>query len=71
MKTIDKCPACGGEKLRDGDIGVTKHVFVPEGSTRWRWKTGHLAKGFVCLDCGFLGHYIPEAALKEIREGPL
>ena len=59
-----KCPACGGNNITDGKLGVYKHTFIP---ARRFMMLGYRAKGFVCLDCGFLGHYIAQNDLNEIR----
>jgi hypothetical protein len=59
-----KCPACGGKNLADGTLGVQAHTFIPTGRTMWM---GYVAKAFVCLDCGFLSHYIGQEDLNEIK----
>jgi len=57
-----KCPACGGKNLAGGTLGVSRKTFIPNG----RW-IGYKASAFVCLDCGFLSHYLDQHDLDEIR----
>jgi len=55
-----KCPVCGGRDLHHGAFqecnAGDRCRFFPEG--QWQtWSYG--VRAFVCLDCGFLGHYLP------------
>ena len=59
------CPCCRGKKLKLGRLGNHKHTFIPQG--RQFMLVGYLPNAFVCLDCGFLGHYLDEADITEIR----
>ena len=58
------CPCCGSKNLKLGKLGAYKHTFIPEGQFMW---IGYDTKAFVCLDCGFVGHYLHEADIAEIR----
>ena len=60
-----QCPCCGSKKLKPGKLGNHKHTFIPE-ERQFMW-IGYHPKAFVCLDCGFLGHYLDEADITEIR----
>ena len=59
-----KCPSCGSNNLADGKFGTHKHTFIPNGRVMM---LGYVAKANVCLDCGFLAHYIEETDLEKIR----
>ena len=61
---IGKCPACGDKNLADGTLGAYKHTFIPSGRMMM---LGYVAKAFVCLNCGFLSHYIEQNDLDEIK----
>jgi len=64
-KPNDKsCPSCRSNNLEDGKFGTTKHTFVPKGRFMM---VGYVANGNLCLDCGFLAHYIDESDLVKIR----
>jgi hypothetical protein len=58
------CPSCHGTNLADGRLGVNRHTFVPAG--RWMF-LGYGVRGFVCLDCGFLGQYLERQDVDDIR----
>jgi hypothetical protein len=59
-----ECPSCHGTSLMEGRTGVYKHTFIPEG--QWVW-LGYTARAFVCLDCGFLGHFLTEEDVRDLR----
>jgi len=59
-----ECPCCHGANLMDGKLGVHKHTFIPKGRLMW---LGYTSKGFVCLDCGFVGHYLDKADIRDLR----
>ena len=59
-----ECPCCHGANLVDGKLGVRKHTLIPEG--RWMWM-GYSSRAFVCLDCGFMGHYLDKADILDLR----
>lgn len=59
------CPECGSQSLRYGDV---TQRFVPSGSSVWA--KGHEINAFVCLDCGFVGHYLASGDLDRLRESP-
>jgi hypothetical protein len=59
-----KCPACGGKNLAGGRLGAHANTFIPEGRVMWN---GYTVSASVCLDCGFLSHYLDQHDLDEIR----
>jgi len=59
-----KCPACGGKNLAGGRTGDRANTFIPEGRVMWN---GYTVSASVCLDCGFLSHYLDQHDLEEIR----
>ena len=61
---IRAAPLLEAINLVDGKFGTTKHTFVPKGRFMM---VGYVAKGNLCLDCGFLAHYIDESDLVKIR----
>ena len=64
---IVKCPACGGSDLREGRVGTALHTFVPADRSFWTLSQGYKAGAFVCLGCGFFGHFIHSADLEKLR----
>jgi hypothetical protein len=57
-----KCASCGSTKMLDGNKDLL--YFVPKG----RFKLfGNPVMRSLCLDCGFVGHYIKESDLAKIR----
>jgi ribosomal protein L37E len=60
-----KCASCGSRQLRRGKLGVWKHTFMPG---ERMMMLGYPVEGRVCLDCGFLGHYIRQSDLEKIRQ---
>jgi len=72
--TPSKCPSCGGEELRVG--GFRRRVkewglrFYPEGYRvpffSWSGR-GLEPKGFVCLECGYLGLFLDEESRRQIK----
>lgn len=59
------CPECGSHSLRYGEVAQR---FVPTGSSVWA--KGHEINAFVCLECGFVGHYLASTDLDQLRESP-
>ena len=59
------CPECGSHSLRYGEVALR---FVPSGSSVWA--KGHEINAFVCLECGFVGHYLASTDLDQLREPP-
>ncbi len=57
------CPECGSSSLRYGEVAQR---FVPSGSSVWA--KGHEINAFVCLECGFVGHYLASSDLEKLRE---
>jgi len=57
------CPECGSTSLRYGQV---VQRFVPKGSSIWA--KGHEINAFVCLDCGFVGHFVSSEDLDRLRE---
>lgn len=63
--TERKCPACHGNNLVDGELGTHKQTFIPQGRFMW---LGYNVSASVCLDCGFVAHYLDEEAVADIRQ---
>ena len=63
---MSNCPMCQGGRLSHGKIGGQ---FIPDCWTFWSFHLGpYVAKrGFVCLDCGFMGQFLDEEALEMLR----
>jgi hypothetical protein len=59
-----KCPSCGGTDLKSGRTSGYGRTFIPKGQFMWIGYVGH---SFVCLACGFLGHYVDEKAIEDMR----
>ena len=53
----------GGPRRIEGKLGVHNHTFIPEGRFMWM---GYKVKASVCLDCGFVAHYLDQADLPEL-----
>ena len=58
-----QCPSCHGRNLRDGKFGVHWQTFIPLG--RWM-PIGYHVLGFVCVDCGFVGHFLTRDQVQDI-----
>lgn len=58
-----KCPECSSSMLRYGQVGQR---FWPSGSSTWA--KGHEVHAFVCLNCGFVGHYLTTNDLNELEQ---
>lgn len=69
MQNIDKfsCVACGGENLCFGYLGIggVSNVFVPSGVFS---VSGSKTRSYVCLNCGYVGQYIPKNKLERMRD---
>jgi predicted RNA-binding Zn-ribbon protein involved in translation (DUF1610 family) len=61
-RTRAACPECGSMLLRYGEV---VQRFVPAGSSMWA--KGHEVNAFVCLDCGFVGHFLASSDLEKLR----
>jgi hypothetical protein len=59
------CLCCHGSNLVDGSLSGFKFTFVPAGWGLW---TGYTPNAFVCLDCGFLGHYLVSTDIQHLRK---
>lgn len=57
------CPECGSHSLRYGEVAQR---FIPSGSSVWA--KGHEINAFVCLECGFVGHYLASGDLDLLRQ---
>jgi len=62
-KTRAACPECGCTSLRYGQVAQR---FWPAGAGTW--SRGHEVNAFVCMDCGFVGHYVTSSALDELAQ---
>lgn len=60
-----KCPACSSKNLIDGKLGVYKTTFIPKGRFMMM---GYDVSASVCLDCGFLAHFLDELDVENIRK---
>lgn len=58
------CPECSSSSLRYGEVAQR---FVPSGSSVWA--KGHEVNAFVCLECGFVGHFLASSDLEKLRDG--
>lgn len=63
MPSRAACPECGSSSLRYGEVAQR---FVPSGSSVWA--KGHEINAFVCLECGFVGHFLASSDLAKLRE---
>jgi predicted RNA-binding Zn-ribbon protein involved in translation (DUF1610 family) len=59
------CPECGSNSLRYGQVAQR---FWPTGSSLWA--KGHEINAFVCLECGFVGHFLASADVEQMRDSP-
>ena len=59
-----ECPCCTGTNLVNGKLGGIYHTFIPAG--RWMLR-GYISLAFVCLDCGFMGHFLDDADVQDLR----
>lgn len=64
VPTRAACPECDSSSLSYGQVAQR---FWPSGSSVWA--KGHEVNAFVCLDCGFVGHYLASTDLEQLREG--
>jgi hypothetical protein len=67
MQSITKfsCTACGGESLCYGYLGISSNVFVPSGVYT---VGGFRTRSFVCLNCGYVGQYIPKGKIVKLKQ---
>ncbi len=61
-RTGAKCPECGSSILNYGQVGQR---FWPSGGSVWA--KGHEVNAFVCLECGFVGHYLSTSDLEKLQ----
>ena len=59
-----KCTVCGGTRLEEGQLSIKARRFYP---SRVGTFFGYLVNGYVCMDCGFLGHYLNASDLAKLR----
>ena len=60
-RTGAKCPECESMSLKYGQVG--QRFWPTECSA---WSKGHEVNAFVCLDCGFVGHFLSAADLESL-----
>ena len=67
MQSISKfsCTSCGGESLCYGYVGISSNVFVPSGVYT---VGGFRTRSFVCLNCGYVGQYIPKSKVEKLKQ---
>lgn len=59
-----KCPSCGSVDLIYGTKGVYRETFIP----RKRFMMmGYTVHAFVCLKCGYLGHYLDPKDMLDLQ----
>ena len=63
VRTGAKCPECESTSLKYGQVGQR---FWPTGCSPW--SKGHEVNAFVCLDCGFIGHFLSTADLESLEQ---
>lgn len=56
------CPECGSASLRYGEVAQR---FYPAGKSIWA--KGHELNAFVCMECGFVGHFLATSDLDQLR----
>ena len=61
-RTGAKCPECESLSLKYGQVGQR---FWPTGCSAW--SKGHEVNAFVCLDCGFVGHFLSASDLESLE----
>ncbi len=61
QRTGAKCPECESMSLKYGQVGQR---FWPTGCSAW--SKGHEVNAFVCLDCGFVGHFLSATDLESL-----
>ena len=59
-----RCPMCGSRRIEHGRFTGYRFEFAP---SRRRGRSSFLPKGFACLECGYLGHYLGLDDLEELR----
>ncbi len=62
QRTGAKCPECESMSLKYGQVGQR---FWPVGCSAW--SRGHEVNAFVCLDCGFVGHFLSASDLESLE----
>ena len=60
-----RCPCCTGQNLLPGKYGVHRHTFCPSGKINW---IGYDMTAFACMDCGFVGPYIKDEDMEDLRK---
>ena len=56
------CPICGGTDL---EYGQGASPFMPRGRLVL---FGYRVRNFVCLDCGYVGHYLDKRSVQDIQK---
>jgi hypothetical protein len=59
------CMSCGSTDLCFGYLGNAANTFVPTGVFTVH---GFRSRSYVCLKCGYMGHYLPKDKLEKLRE---
>ncbi len=59
------CVACGGKDICFGYLGNTANAFVPSGMFTI---SGFRIRSYVCMNCGYLGQYIPKDKVQKLKE---
>jgi len=60
-----QCPICNHDMLCYGSAAsLGPHTFVP---ARKLMVTGYQTEAFVCLSCGYVGHFLSEQKLSRLK----
>jgi hypothetical protein len=61
------CPACGGHELHSGKL-ARGEAFIPDVSSWLTFAPALSIQGLVCVDCGFVGHYLDDDSMERLRQ---
>ncbi len=59
------CPVCRHKVLSYGSSGLYRLTFIP--FSRRFFPKSFAAHSFVCLACGYMGHYLSPRMLRKLR----
>lgn len=60
------CPVCQSGELRPGKPPLGPTFYPEEG--QGVFAAGFSVRSFVCLGCGFVGHYVPPDELGRLKQ---
>lgn len=61
------CAACGGHDLHTGKL-LQAGAFVPDVHSWLTFAPALAIQGLVCVDCGFVAHYLTEESMEKLRQ---